>query len=411
MPLGPLIAADFPEIPRTSSDRQISVTPFCLDDLVTSNASYRADDLRCRDTASLRARRVELVRIQREARAEELAVVAVLDERGALDALAAASGVSARIERETLDTARALDHLPAIAAVAAEGRLSDEQLVEVVQLADETTDTEWAERAPNCSPAQLQRLVRGQRTPTVEEPLARHRARSLRLAWNRDKTVLRINGEHPDLLGAKVEATINAMVERARPAKGREWELRDRRAADALAELCDRHEDVAQNPEPTRAAHPVLVVEVPREGTAMCGGVPLPDAIVEQLRANATVEPVLVDDHGVPLVIGRRFAGISPKKARTVLLRDGSCICGCGLRHGLEIHHLVPRSWGGTDDISNLGAVFPSHHRELIPHGPWAIIGNPNVPGGLRKVIYTELLPDEARRYGLPPPPGRRRPR
>jgi hypothetical protein len=31
------------------------------------------------------------------------------------------------------------------------------------------------------------------------------------------------------------------------------------------------------------------------------------------------------------------------------------------------------------------------------------------VPGGLRRVLYTDLSPEEARRYGLPPPPGKRR--
>jgi hypothetical protein len=372
----------------------------------------RADGLRSRETSWLRARRAELVQVQRRARADELAIVAVLDERGALDMCdAARSGVSARVERETLETARALDHLPAIATAAADGRLSDEQLVEVTQLADEITDAEWAERAPNCSPAQLQRLVRSQRTPTAEESLTRHRARSLRMSWNREHTVLRVNGELPDLLGAKVEAAINAMVERARPVKGEQWEPRDRRAADALGELCDIRQTAADGPTPTRAAQPVLVLDVPQEGSAMAGGVPLPDAVVEQLRANASIEPVLVDDQGIPFAIGRRFSGLSAKRARSVLLRDGSCICGCGIRHGLEIHHLVPRSWGGTDDISNLGAVFPPHHRELIPHGPWAIVGNPNVPGGLRKVLYADLTAEEAARFGLPPPPGRRRPR
>jgi HNH endonuclease len=137
----------------------------------------------------------------------------------------------------------------------------------------------------------------------------------------------------------------------------------------------------------------------------------LPDAIVEQLRANATIEPVLVDELGVPVAIGRRTTALSTKKARSVLLRDGSCRCGCGLRHGLEIHHLVPRSWGGSDDISNLAAVFAPHHRMYIPHGPYALVGNPNQPDGLRTVVYADLTADEAEAYGLPPPPGRRRPR
>jgi len=43
------------------------------------------DELRCRPTEWLRARRVELVREERRLRVERLAVTRVLDERDALD--------------------------------------------------------------------------------------------------------------------------------------------------------------------------------------------------------------------------------------------------------------------------------------------------------------------------------------
>ena len=61
------------------------------------------------------------------------------------------------------------------------------------------------------------------------------------------------------------------------------------------------------------------------------------------------------------------------------------------------------------DDPANLAAVCPGtrgHHRMLIPHGRWALVGNPNRPDGLRMVRYDLMAPDEAARYGLPPPPG-----
>jgi len=132
-------------------------------------------------------------------------------------------------------------------------------------------------------------------------------------------------------------------------------------------------------------------------------GIPLPDAMVEQLRALASVEPLLVDDSGMPVTVGRRGASLSPKIVRAVLLRDGHCRCGnCDLRYGLHAHHLRPKSWGGSDDPSNLAAVASVHHPMLIPNGPYALVGNPNLTDGLRMVHINDLTPDEAQQVGLP---------
>ena len=91
---------------------------------------------------------------------------------------------------------------------------------------------------------------------------------------------------------------------------------------------------------------------------------------------------------------------------RAVLLRDGHCRCGnCEVRHGLQIHHLRPRSWGGDDEISNLAAVcIPAgHHPMVIPTGPWCLVGNPNQPDGLELVHIDNLANEQAEQLGLPP--------
>jgi hypothetical protein len=372
------------------------------------------DELRCRPTEWLRARRVELVREQRRLRVEELAVTRVLDERAALDEdVAARDGVSERSARETTETARALENLPQVAEAAHAGRLSGEQLDQVAQLADPSTDAEWAQRAPGMAPVDLARQVRCQNKPTAEEGQARRHARHLRMWWSDPKTktgMLNIRGALADLDGSLFENTINALIDKMKPPAGQPWDTRDHRAADALVELCRRATEPCDCDEPAppkRAVKPLVQVEVALSGPATVAGIPLPDAVVEQLRANATIEPVLVDNHGAPLLVGRRFAGISDKIARAVLRRDGHCRCGtCDLRYGLHIHHLVPRSWGGSDDPSNLAAVCTviGHHQMLIPHGPWALVGNPNQPDGLRLVRYADLTAAQARHYGLPPP-------
>ncbi len=142
-------------------------------------------------------------------------------------------------------------------------------------------------------------------------------------------------------------------------------------------------------------------------GPAEVAGIPLPDAMVEQLRASARVEPVLVDDHDLPVTVGKQSAVLSPKVARAVRLRDGHCrIPGCEVRYGLHTHHLRPKSWDGTDDPANLAMVCTAagHHQMLVPHGPWALVGNPNRPDGLELAHLDHLDAEQATRLGLPPP-------
>ena len=348
-----------------------------------------------------------------------------LDERGqSIDALAAESGTSVRTMRENVEVARALESLPEIAAAAHDGLLSDEQLGSVVQLADEGSDAAWAQRAARMSPVDLARQVRTLAKPTVEDSRRRQEARSLRMWWDADHAMLNLRGALPDLMGAEFEQTVNSLVDQLKPPPGGTWDTRAHRGADALLQLCrigrrhvtEARDDAYSDSEeachtPTLAPKPVLVVEVPISGPATIAGIPLADAMVEQLRVNSTIEPIVVDAHGSPLHVGRRRSLLSPKIVRAVLLRDGHCRWpGCDARIGLEIHHLVPRSLGGTDEISNLATVCTvgHHHQQLLPHGPWALVGNPNQPDGLQLLRYDQLTPDEARRHGLPPPPRRR---
>jgi Domain of unknown function (DUF222)/HNH endonuclease len=364
----------------------------------------RLDSLRSHSTEWLETRRRDVVAEVRRLQAEEFAIVRVLDERGRIDVSVGFDGESARAVREKVETARALESLPSIAAAAHAGVLSAEQLGAVVRLADEESDAEWALRAPNVTPGDLARLAREKSKPTVEEGRARHAARNLRMWWEKDRGMLQIRGELPDVMGAKFEATIKKLTERMKPAKGQAWERRDRRAADALGLMCDAVDAVERIETPMAAARPLFAVEVGKDGPATVAGIPLPDAMVEQLRALASVEPLLVDDSGFPVAVGKRGSSLSAKITRAVLLRDGHCRCGnCDLNYGLHAHHIRPKSRGGTDEISNLAAVAGVHHPMLIPNGPYALVGNPNLPDGLRMVHIDDLTPEEAQQVGLPP--------
>ena len=364
----------------------------------------RLDVLRSHSTEWLEARRREVVAEVRRLQSEELAIVRVLDERGRIDISIGLDGESARTVREKVETARALESLPAVAAAAYAGNLSAEQLGAVVRLADEESDAEWAVRAPNVTPADLARLARGKVKPSVEEGRARHAARYLRMWWDKDRGMLQVRGELPDVMGAKFEATVKQLTEKMRPPKGQAWERWERRAADALDLMCDAVDAAERIETPMAAATPLFVVEVSKEGPATVAGIALPDAMVEQLRASASVEPLLIDESGFAVAVGKRGSSLSPKVTRAVMLRDGHCRCGnCDLRYGLHAHHLRPKSWGGTDDLSNLAAVASVHHPMLIPNGPYALVGNPNLPDGLR-MVHIDDLTDRAGTTGGTPP-------
>ena len=236
-------------------------------------------------------------------------------------------------------------------------------------------------------------MVRTMHTPTEEEGRERRRRRGVHTWWDDETAMFRFGGAGmPDLDGALMESVLTHMVDRMRPANGQPWASRAAWTADALVELARNYADVHAVEHPT----PLLVVQVPMEGPAEICGIPLPDGVVEKLRASAKVRPVLVDELGVEVARGKAAPSLPPRVRESVLRRDGHCRLGdCDRRHGLQVHHLWPKSWGGSDDQSNLAGVCvgggTDHHADLAPHGPWLLLGNPNRVDGLRLVHRDQL--------------------
>src|SRR5262249_46550334 len=137
--------------------------------------------------------------------------------------------------RDTVETARALEELPCLAAAAYHGAVSPEQLAPAARLADRASDAEWARRAPNTAALDLAGMVRCQETSTGEEGRGRRRRRGLRAWWDEQTGMLRLGGGGlPDVDGAVVESVLTDMVDRMKPPKGQPCESRAARTADAL---------------------------------------------------------------------------------------------------------------------------------------------------------------------------------
>jgi hypothetical protein len=88
--------------------------------------------------------------------------------------------------------------------------------------------------------------------------------------------------------------------------------------------------------------------------------------------------------NGVPIAQGSTAEVVAPAIRRHVLARDGRCrVPGCGSSKRLDLHHIVHRSNGGTNDASNLIALCPHHHR-VHHRGQLGIAGTADDPEGLR---------------------------
>jgi hypothetical protein len=222
--------------------------------------------------------------------------------------------------------------------------------------------------------------------------MRRRNRRSLR-KWRDDDGFLCGRFELPlEHGGAIVEHFFDLVTERMRPKTGEAWEPLDRRQADVLIGLCQMEagaEDAAS--EATVGARVDVHVDIDLDGDATMCGVPLPDEWVEAARANARVHLRVVDDDGTVIVEDRARAFVSQKRRRAIVRRDGRCRWpGCGRRLRLQVHHLQPSSWGGSDDTANLASVCAYHHGLLVPHGDYVLEGNPNRPDGLTLRIVTK---------------------
>jgi hypothetical protein len=369
--------ACFPEVPGPTAEE---VTAMTYRDLV--------DGFRCHETAWVRARRDEVRREQRRLRVEELALTKVLDEREALEPLPEAS-VPASTAKATVEVARALETRPALAEAAAEGKLSFEQLEPLTRIATPETDAEWAARGPNCTPFDLQKLARRTRKLTEEDARQRSQARELR-TW-REPEFGMVAGRFriPELDGILVERVFEHMAEQLRPATGEPWDSLAHRKADALIDLCTNYADI----EPTGKFKHTIVTHVRVDRSADCDGMEIAPATVDAVRPGAKVKTRREDRHGIECDTTRARKPLPAWMERHVRDRDSHCrVPGCSATHRLQPHHLVPCCRGGRDGIDNLAMVCPYHHRMLVPHGPWHLIGDPEQIDGLRLVHEDDLI-------------------
>lgn len=347
----------------------------------------RVEELRHHDTGEVREVLRRARRQQQRWHLEELAATRVLDDRDALGRVPDPT-VSARTAKTNRELARELESLPEIAAAAAAGDLTWDQLQPVVELATPETDAEWARRGANAAPSDLNRMARRNRTVSAAEAAERHDLRSV-FTWSEPDASMRAGRWRlPDVDGVLVDKVLEHMAERMRPERGQPWDSLAHRKADALVELARTYADA----EPTGRFR-IEIVNIVMPDAATSGpeveGIPLAPETVAALRPQAKVRDCHVDPETGRTVTLRRPRPALPRDLELhIKRRDRTCrVPGCTESRGLQIHHLNPRCFAGdTDDPSQLANVCPHHHHLLEPHGPYRLVGDADDPLGLRLV-------------------------
>jgi hypothetical protein len=356
---------------------------------MSERAAHVADLREC-STGELEHAYGQLDALENAVRAERLQIIAVLDEREVgrrdgcsttADWVAMTSRLRASTARTQVDTARRLRELPAVSAVATEGRLSWDQLVPLTTIAQPESDNQWAHEGPGYAPATLDAIARGRRSVSTDEALERQRRRSLRW-WTDDRIgMLRLSGRIPDTDGQTIIAALQRIVDGYGADADGTWTPGEQRHADALVELASA--SLAADADHDRAC---VVVHV-RAGAAPVVGetdVTLATETARRLVCDATLQALVTDALGHPVGLSTRRRTVSPALVRVLRHRDGCCrFPGCERTRGLHAHHLVHAADGGPTHASNLALVCPTHHRFVHEHG-WHVRGDPGRPDGLQ---------------------------
>ncbi|MCW2683866.1 MAG: endonuclease [Blastococcus sp.] len=287
---------------------------------------------------------------------------------------------------------RALDHLPVLASAFAAGAVTAEQVAVIAPVAKEDrraaalaqgVDLDELDRTLTAVAAgrhiqQLNRVVHhylSRLDPDGPEPDPTDE-RSVTLSKFSDGTVV-LRGQLDAVGGEKLQTALEAILQADRPKGDRR--TRAQQLADALVQLAGNQ--LASGDLPfLRTSKPNVVVTIPREdladpatgpaaATTGFGGL-VSAATARMVACDGSITPVLIDEHGMPLNVGRTKRVVPPHLRKAVELRDEACVfAGCGApKYWCDVHHLQHWIFGGETSLENSALLCERHHTK-VHHG------------------------------------------
>jgi Domain of unknown function (DUF222)/HNH endonuclease len=336
------------------------------------NDAARAERL-CAAIKARLARRIEETKVWRDS-----------GYRSAAHWVAEATGATVGAAARTLETARALEHLPETDAAFRSGQLSEVQASEITSAAgaDPSAEAALLATAAETSVKGLRDRAREVRAGAEDDDRAwAHRLHVERRAhkWSDPDGAYCFGGRMAPDAGARFDSAWEAHIDRifrdARRA-GRH-EPRAAYAADALVALA------AEGPcKPVQASVVVDSAALarghtkPGERCEISGIGPAPVSTARAMLADAVVSVLVRDGDDVTAVSSPRRT-IPVKLRRALEARYPTCgVKGCANDEFLEIDHVVPLAEGGRTELANLWRAC-SHHHHLKTYFGWRVVDTP----------------------------------
>ncbi len=305
--------------------------------------------------------------------------------------IAAQLDVSTETARTLLETARRTPELSDRMAKLDDGEWTFDRTAAMAQLfaagADEATMTAADERDIQ-GIHKLRALTK--RIRRRDERQA-HEERHVRASLSLDESIGFI---HAQLTGHDWQVVNRALDERVDqfPPDSRLWS-REQRRADALVAIAQDSLGGGSSQGSSSGAIVTVMVDAQaasqtqgEAGVALTGGPRVGPDTLDRILCEGSVEVMVDTDSGTPLAVGPTTRVVPPKLRRFVLNRDGGCtIEGCDSGYRLEVHHIVPRSQGGTHDVENLTSLCWWHHHIAVHQRGYQI--DPTSPPRRRRII------------------------
>jgi hypothetical protein len=301
-------------------------------------------------------------------------------------------GLNLGAAREKIRVAHALEELPKISECMARGELSYSKVRALTRIASSATEDGLLMIALHGTAHHVERLVKYYRRAEHAEELQREDRQGERCrfnSWHDSDGSLVFHGRMPALAGAAFLKALDAAMEAVpdmEPLSPAEfpfdWDdpepeseaLRPygERCADALAMIAESFLQRGPASSKSAADRYQIVVHVDamtlKEGQdGRCElehGPTLPIETARRLSCDASLVPVVENENGELLSVGRKTRTIPPALRRALNTRDEGCrFPGCTYHRYVDAHHVEHWADGGETKLSNLITLCRAHHR------------------------------------------------